>query len=95
MKKYILIDDFEGTIRILYEKELRDLYNTLMDETIFNWKDCEDEKIQKDLKKEKEEVYTTDIENVIRAITDIDNYYRIIVVKEYNNNFYEIIEGGI
>jgi len=75
--KYLLIDNFENTKKIVNEKELRNLYNLLMEEIIFDWKDCKDKTIIENLQKEKEQVYTCNIKQVINAITDIDNFYEI------------------
>lgn len=77
MRKYKLIDNFAKTEQIVSEKDLRDLYDTLMEEIIYNWRDCGDEKIMKDLEKEKEEVYTVAMKQVIMNIEDIDEYYKI------------------
>ena len=74
--KYLLKDNFEKTEKIVSEKDLRDLYNNLMKEVLFNFKDSDKETLD-GLQKEKSEVYTTDIKNVIMAITDIDRYYEI------------------
>lgn len=74
---YILIDNFENTRKMMSEKDLRDLYSQLMDELLFNWKDCNDEEILKGLRKEKDEVYTCDIRQVKNAIIDIDGFYEI------------------
>lgn len=74
--KYLLKDNFEKTEKIVSEKDLRDLYDKLMEEVLFNFKDSDKETLN-GLQKEKSEVYTTDIKNVIMAITDIDKYYEI------------------
>lgn len=84
--KYLLKDNFEKTEKIVSEKELRDLYDSLMKEVLFNFKDSDKETLN-GIQKEKSEVYTTDIKNVIMAITDIDKYYEITEEeeKEYVN----------
>lgn len=84
MKKYILIDNFEGIeTHNVCEETLRDLYNKLMDELLWNWKDCGDANILKGLIEEKYNVYKVDIKQVINAIIDIDGHYEIKEDKEY------------
>ena len=77
MKKYVLIDNFEDTTKVVNEKELRDLYNSLMEETIFNWKDCGDKETIDGLQKEKEEVYKVGIKEVIYGIENLDGFLDI------------------
>lgn len=75
--KYLLIDNFENTKKIVNEKEIRDIYYKLMEEIIFNWKDCKDKTIIENLQKEKEQVYFCDIKKVISTIMEDDKYYEI------------------
>lgn len=75
--KYILIDDFDKTQREVNEDDLRKIYYDTLEEMEWNWKDCGDEKILEGFKKEKEEVYTTDIKNVISRIEEDNWFYKV------------------
>lgn len=77
MKKYILQDLFDNTEKYVTEKELRDIYYKTMEEIIYNWKDCGDEKLVEGLKKEKNNVYIVNIKEVICRIEEDNWFYKV------------------
>lgn len=79
--KYLVIDTFDNTQKIVGEEELRNMYDKLLDEIIFNWKDCGDDYIISGLKKEKEAVYTASIDFVIKTIMEDDKWIEIKEVR--------------
>lgn len=75
--KYLLKDNLCDTEKVINEKDLRDLYNFLLDDLICMNCLPQDEDYRQNIYKEKEEVYKIDIQKVIAAITDIDRFYEI------------------
>lgn len=76
-KKYILMDHYDNTSKIVSEKDLRNIYYMTLEEIEWNWKDCNDKDILDGFKKEKKEVYTTSIENVIKRIEEDNWFYKV------------------
>lgn len=74
---YEIEDTFENTKKLVKEQYLRDLYLKDIEDIIFNWKYCGDEKIILDLEKEKSEVFTCDIEKVINTLMEDDVWLKI------------------
>lgn len=77
MKKYILQDLYDKTEKYVSEKDLRDIYYKAMEEIIYDWKDCGDEKLVEGLKKEKSNVYNVDIKEVITRIEEDNWFYKV------------------
>ena len=80
--KYILKDKYNNTQKEVNEKDLRDLYYKTLEGLEFSWKDCNDNEILDGFKVEKEQVYTTNIKNVIKRIEE-DNWFYAIIEKEW------------
>ncbi len=77
MKKYILQDLYDKTEKYVSEKDLKDIYSKTMEEIIYNWKDCGDEKLVEGLIKEKENVYNVSIDYAIKRIEEDNWFYNV------------------
>lgn len=79
--KYLVIDTFKNTQQIMSEIEVRDIYYKIMEDIVYNWKDCSDKELVKKLEEEKDNVYVTNIEDVIKTIMEDDKWLKIKEVR--------------
>ena len=75
MKKYLVIDNLDYDIQIQTEKQIRQLYGFWLEDLMQVYND-------KDLQKDRENIYKTDINEIIKDMKNINSYIDIVEYKK-------------